>query len=489
MFHFVANLKDYTYHRGRGVRRFDSYLLSVDFINAHNRLARKAVASGHTLVADNGNFDRIRALIRENRSAMAANEAARKEEEKQLDRYARPGDLTPELVERYRRFAHSLAISQRTATSEVLVREVVQQQSALNPRYLIGMEDLTLPVLTALGVEPEYAQLGEDFYAELVGRALEYSARTERGEFGEPRGAVFAGLHAQDLDSARLGGVVAGMQGVAGIASGLGGALADRSYIDFRIANGELISLPRSIPRPYLRVAEIAAGFHLGYAESTGRRLRFHSLGVGTPILLVLLAALGDVDTLLASDSTAPIADAWLTPTIGLYVHEPATLKLKAHRISEYWLSDGLAWNCRCPYCRRFNADHPPDIEGARHWWQAQGHRRLQNYDMHSKSALPTFLPLLGFHKDPVLSREAALARVGHNHWVLSRIERAARAATVNPGNLLGWAENAVEAYLDSAAGTAWKAAVAIAWSLTRDVAQQLRDVEPTPPGWTRVRR
>lgn len=44
---------------------------------------------------------------------------------------------------------------------------------------------------------------------------------------------------------------------------------------------------------------------------------------------------------------------------------------------------------------------------------RAQDNRRLKNYEMHSKSELPRYLPLLGFHEDDALSKEAALARVG----------------------------------------------------------------------------
>lgn len=40
MFHFVANLKPYTLHAGPGVRRFRSYLLSVDYYREFSKLAR-----------------------------------------------------------------------------------------------------------------------------------------------------------------------------------------------------------------------------------------------------------------------------------------------------------------------------------------------------------------------------------------------------------------------------------------------------------------
>jgi hypothetical protein len=93
-------------------------------------------------------------------------------------------------------------------------------------------------------------------------------------------------------------------------------------------------------------VAEIVAGLHEGFVDASGRRPRFHALGLGTPILVVLLAALGDGVTYTATDSTAPIVDGWSAPTISLYVDDPAPLKYKAHRIAQHWLAEDKPWRC-----------------------------------------------------------------------------------------------------------------------------------------------
>ena len=59
MFHFVANLKPYTFHRGRGVRRFDAYLLSIDHASQARRLLAPLRREGRLLIAEGGVTQRI----------------------------------------------------------------------------------------------------------------------------------------------------------------------------------------------------------------------------------------------------------------------------------------------------------------------------------------------------------------------------------------------------------------------------------------------
>ena len=63
-FHFVANLKPYTLHRGRGNDRFGAYLLSVDYARDFADLARDVRGGDGVLCADNGNVDLLRASLR-----------------------------------------------------------------------------------------------------------------------------------------------------------------------------------------------------------------------------------------------------------------------------------------------------------------------------------------------------------------------------------------------------------------------------------------
>ncbi|MBA3459368.1 MAG: hypothetical protein H0T46_05370 [Deltaproteobacteria bacterium] len=480
-FRFVANLKPYTVHRGPGVPRFGAYLLSTDYARSFQDLAREVVGHGSALCADNGNFDLIRTLIARHTPAADALDAERRVHERRVGRRARRDDLPASLRDRYRQLASEVRTGSDSATDRSRVAEIVRAQTAMSPTYLVGMEDFTVPALTGLGVSPEVLDVGEPFYARLAKRSIEFAIKTRAGRYGPCTAAVFAGLHALDYDTARIAGLAAGKAGVTAIATGLVGALQDKTYTDSRVEAGRVIELGHSIPRPYLRVAEIAAGLHEGCVTASGHRPCFHGLGAGTPILLPLLAALGDSTTYTATDSTAPIVDGWSGPTISLYVDEPAPLKYKAHRIAEVWLADDRPWECRCPHCRAFNRACPPRVDEARRWWRAQNKPPLTSTSVRAPSPLADWLPLLGSPSDPGLRLTGAMARVNHNHWVLQRIEAAARRHSDTYEGRVAWTDEIVRAYLASAADPQWKLAVSAAWMIVRRAAERTRDAAPTP--------
>lgn len=471
-FRFVANLKPYTVRRGSGNRRFGAYLLSVDYLREFRDLAREVVGDGAALCADNGNFDLIRTLVADYATTAKTLEADR--------RRLRIGAIPDALRDRYRSLANDIRVAWKARTHEDRITTTVRAQLEMNPTYLIAMEDLTVATMTGLGIDPEHGQLGAAFYRTTTKRAVDFALETAAGRYGRCAPVAFAGLHAADYDSARIAGRTAGRAGVVGIATGLATALPDKGYITHVIEDGKSNTLADSVPRPYVRVAQIAAGLHEGYVEASGRRPCFHALGVGTPILLPLLAALGDARTYTATDSTAPIADGWSAPTISLYVDEPAPLKLKAYRIVEKWLGNGYEWKCQCPYCDAFARAYPPRIDEAARWWKAQGKPRLGNYSIGSSSPLSRWLPLFGNAADGGLRFAAAMARVGHNHWVLQRLEASAREHSQSHDKLIAWVNGIVHAYRASGADPRWKAAVDVAWRIIRRAADATRHAGPT---------
>jgi hypothetical protein len=474
LFHFVANLKPYLLNPGRGRRRFDSYLISPDYLRGGRELLVAAHRGGRVIAADNGNFDLIGDVIKRFAPEASALHQLRADEEKRLKRNARPGDLSTPLVEGYRKLARAVSTASRSATPVARTRATVASQQDINGQYLVGMEDLTLASLVGLGIQPEYARLPASWYQACSRRALDLAERTRAGDFGDVAGLVFAGLHGVDFDTARVAGRLAGDAEADGIACGLGGALSDPSYVDFRVEDGETIELEAAVPRAYLRVVDVAAGLHLGYAERAGARPRFHALGIGTPILLPLLSVLGGRGTFTAADSTAPILDAWSSLTISLYVEKPAPMKLKAHRIAEVWLAGGPAWTCPCPSCTGFARLHPPRITAARSWWRGEGRRALTPGDLRPPNPLSDLLPYLGSPSDPTLRREAGMARIAHNHWVLQRIEGAARLHSTSSTRLRNWAEEVVGRYVESSADSNWRAAVSAAWDVVRATSSKL---------------
>lgn len=266
-FRFVANLKPYTFDRGRGNRRFDAYLLSIDYFRSLRDLAKLVVDEGRVLCADNGNFDLLGRLTRQFEAEAKSIDANRVLEERSLRRYARPGDLSTPLRRRFETLARNVRSAARDVFDDDHVRSVVQMQQAMNATYAIGMEDLTFGVLTALGLEAEYHGLPLGFYEETTDRTIALCRDTQDGRFGPCDALVFAGQQAYDLDSARAAGRAAGRANAAGIATGLAGALQDRGYVDFRVEDGRVIDLGKRVPRPYVRIAEILVGLHEGTSK------------------------------------------------------------------------------------------------------------------------------------------------------------------------------------------------------------------------------
>lgn len=464
-FTFVANLKPFTFHRGPGIRRFDAYLQSVDYNRGKQaQLAQAVLEDDALLCSDNGNVDGIRALL--SRFADAAGKLDTRRKREEGDRYARPGDLSASLTADYRDLAKQIREASKEVTQEPYVRAAIEHQHAMGADYAIGMEDFTIATMTGLSIEPEYVNLPASFYADLNARAVQFAIDTKDGRYGPPPARVFAGVHALDYDQAVQAGQLVGQAGIEGIATGLVGALRDRNYVDFRVERGQVIELEGATARPYLRVMEIAAGLHVGYHSVTGRSPQFHALGAGTPILLPLLGLLNVGGTYTATDSTSPIVDGWSGPTISLYVDEPAPLKLRAEKIAQSWLEGGRGWDCTCSYCRNFEEAHPPELAAATRWWQEGGKPRIEKRHLHRSEPLATMLPFLGRHPDDDIRRVAGLARVGHNHAVIQRIERVVREA-LESGDV-GALDRMLKGYLAMPGAQAWRRAAREAHAIGR---------------------
>ena len=97
--------------------------------------------------------------------------------------------------------------------------------------------------------------------------------------------------------------------------------------------------------------------------------------------------------------------------------------------IAQSWLEGGRGWDCDCAYCRGFEEAHPADLAGAARWWAEHGKPKITKAHLGRHDNLSTHLPYLGHHPDVDIRTAAGLARVGHNHSVLQRLERIVREA------------------------------------------------------------
>lgn len=387
-FSFYPNLRASTYRRGSGNPRFDSYLISRDFLRSLRKLAESALADGARLMLDNGLFGDAEDL----EADAASGESAALE-----------------------RGAVWRAEREREALPPLAAQEVV------------GAEDLWSALLVRRGLPLDGAwpvRLDEvagwsRAWSDKLGSAVD----------------VFVPVHARSFDDARTAGRVLGKHGLA-VALSLTWAMKLRGNTT-RVELAAPLTWASGAPRLYVDAIVPLLGVIEGYREVAGRAPRVHTLGLGTPIMLPMVAgAACSVGGVLTTDSMAPIDDAERVPELSLYVHTPGPAKYKVAKIAEAWVKDGVPWGCACPFCKACDKAYPPSPERARRRFEQTG-VLPDKYGLMSDGAYAADFPLLArFSGDSAKARATRTARTNHNLWVLRRIEQRIREAGEG---LRGW--------------------------------------------------
>ncbi len=449
MFHFVPNLKDYTWHTGRGVKRSDTYLLSVDYADGHQKLVQKIFRDKRRdLCADNGFFDVVREGSTHFRARATPLNDTYRQLKTTLKRYPHPEDIPPS----HTSLARALLLDVEAWVARTVSRPVKEAalvaQHAIQPDYYIGPENPTLGIMASLGILPEELNLNRQDFVRLYQADFAHAQ-----ELLDRRFEIYVPVHPMDYNSAFDLAQYAAEQGLSKLSCGLGGLLSSRQYTDHYYRGTTCVELGQAVPHAYMRSIEVMAGLYAGYYHVTQRLPDLHILGLGTPVLLPFLARLGQQASFTAADSTSPIVDAWISPTICMYVLDPAPLKLKAHKILAHWLGGGDGWACECPYCRKMNTLYPPRLKEARALWLEKG--KPTHKDILLDDDFGDLIPLLARAGDPEKRQAGSMARVGHNHWILRKLESDAR--TLGHEHYL----TQMQAYIDYPyGGKAWKRAV-----------------------------
>jgi hypothetical protein len=117
-------------------------------------------------------------------------------------------------------------------------------------------------------------------------------------------------------------------------------------------------------------------------------------------------------------DATSPIKDAAAGT---LYASSPAYLKLDSVAVAQRIASGLGRWDCPCAFCRTLSKSEPMDY-GAAVAWAKRAKRKVRYEDLRGGGELALALPLLSESDDHAKRRRIALARIGHNHWILSEV-------------------------------------------------------------------
>ena len=190
---------------------------------------------------------------------------------------------------------------------------------------------------------------------------------------------------------------------------------------------------------------KIAAGLHLGFAEATGCRPRFHALGAGTLILLPLLGFWAIVGLIQQpGQHSADQGRLFFHDNCGL-CRPTCTTQAQGIRhngaLAQWKLLMGLLLSA----LQGVPGNVPFKINKAKIWRIGEGKRALTPTDLWAPSPLAEHVPLLAMPRNAALRKQAGLARIAHNHWVLRRLEAAIQRRSRTRTELCDWIDTVVE--------------------------------------------
>ena len=371
------------------------------------------------LMADNGNFTLLAEINRAHQGQAAVLSDRLEAVTTELGRDVRHARELPSALARdLRTLAREIqATARRTQESDEVV---LAEQLSLDPTHLIGCEDLTMAAWLRHGLEPKYLLLRRRDYRRLNTAVAARAAEQLEGLPRTLRARTFSVASALDYDTAFDAGCAFAEAGVRRIAMGFGAYMADNSYSDTVRLHGRISDLPNRMPNRYLRTALATRGLVDGYQDSGVRLLGLHCLGLGAPIMIAVVAAIARAVPEVSYDATSPIRDA---AEGTLYVTKPALLKVRARAVATRLATEETArWDCPCPFCTQFTAEHPFDYPRARRAWAGQGDRRAATEDLRPGGLLFEALPLFSEPSSGPLRTSINWTRANHNHWALHEL-------------------------------------------------------------------
>lgn len=433
----------------------DGYLLSEHYTtNETLHLAAVAHARRNLLISDNGNWTRMNALGRQ--FSAAGNEILTRARAE-----AEAGGVTQSTLDD----RAAMMVEIETACAEALAAldaaEVIATQLKMQPDYMIGLEDFTVPVMMMAGLMDRVFSPDPLEIAPYQALTRELFSRQMDGQFGFAQAlsetALYLVLHAYDYASAKDGAGAARGVPKDGIAISYGAPMASRRWIT-EIKLGDVVEdLGEKLPESYLAAHALTLGVVNGHADD----IPIHVLGVGTPILIMMIGFLLKRSRAVSIDSSAPMLDAF---DGRIYGTRSAFLKMRMYRLAAHCLIDDRPYESDTPFFQAFETRHPSDWAGLRATLgvTAASDRREIEARLESDQALVRahipFFTRLTSASDPFVW-DLRVSRTGHNYCVLREIVDHVRRRRDNWPALKAWTEAEIARYA-AAGAPKWARAV-----------------------------
>jgi len=420
---FMPNLRDDTFDPlFRKWLKPSGYLIAPNRIGQSARdLARGVQAQGLALYADNGHFAWIGEVSKHFAARSVSLLADIRAWEAKLGRCARRGELSAELKGRAQKLAE--AVRAACGDKSKQCSGLLEEQLALEPSHLIGVESITMAVWLALSLEPEYLSYPPSAFKRMNEQTARRAVSVRETLSTRYAHRYYPVASAVSYDTAFAAGVVFAKHGIDRIAMGFGAYMADDHYTDHVFVRGRCITLPGLMPNRYVRTALTTKGFWDGYKSEAGRPpVAFHFLGLGAPIMMSIVSLVAHGTRELTFDATSPIKDA-VEGT--LYSSKPALLKVRTRKVALRLASSEEHWSCPCSFCRWFVDKYPFDYAKGRAFYRKHQPTQINQPDLAPGGGLYEAYPLLSEPRTSELRQHLDFARTGHNHWVIHELMEA----------------------------------------------------------------
>lgn len=423
----------------------ETVLLSERYTTAATlRRVGLAKSLGVQVISDNGNFSRM-SKVATRFKARAAKLVAEAEAQR-----AATGVVGDALMLQRALLWETIVDACRIEQEKKPFAAILEKQLLCVPGSLIGLEDFVVPVLTMLGLlTPLFVPQADRVRPYQEATLALYTQQAEGAHGGADALALirkFLVLHSYDYPSAHQAAANALGAHIDGIAISFGGPMASKAYIPSIAIGGTTRAFASKLPEPYLIACAILAGVNKGLQDKT---LPVHILGLGSPILIVLLGYLLRDSRAVSIDATSTFKDA---DDGTIYACSPAFLKLDMYKVAAFALLRNEPYQIDSPTFLEFEKKHPAD------WDALRVELQVKPTDVPTKVAallranpqalerlIPYFTPAR--KGTDALIKAVRVARSGSNYWVLQQICTQVRGLNGNQALLRAWLDGEVTQY------------------------------------------
>ncbi|GAB2560954.1 hypothetical protein [Spirosoma areae] len=408
----------------------------------------KAKGNGCLIISDNGNFTRMSAIAKH--FSTKGLELQKSAELSILNHKKISGDI---LLNRALLINEIEEVCQ-VEFQKINFEEIIQRQLKSNPDCLIGLEDFAIPVINMCGLFHPIFKPKRINIKLFQQNTINLYLKQKGGFYGNKellsKTVKYLVLHSYDYSSARQGAELFKQNDQEGVAISFGGPMSSRDYISRIKLKNRYQNFDALLPEPYIIASSIIIGVSDGLSN---KKLPIHILGLGSPILIILLGYLLRKNNQVSIDSTSTFKDA---DDGTIYGSKEAYLKLDMIKVAAFTLINNQTYTSSSPFFQNFEEKFPSNWSQLRNELNITSNSDIADVIILLKSNatliekyIPYFTVMRKGSDD--LIKTLRIARAGSNYFVLEKICEEIRIRKNDESELKKWVYIELERYVKNA--------------------------------------